>query len=386
MVAALRARQVEEPAHRRRRVWQPRAGGVDVCEKILQHDVASGGDVDVAGAGADDLKKFWHDLRRGVAARREIFPEQERARAGGERVERLHAVKIRGAKICAGGESVSPRLRIHRDRRVHRGELRVEDAAREAVAQAVEESEISSGANRQHAGHAARARGAGRRIKMKSRQVPIRRRCRRGIRADRDVAAAIDDLRAGHDRRHARESRIRALEKIRADRRRVRGEEAAVRLHAALHVHARADRAAERLERARVRDASTLLEIPQPVAFHHDARRVRDRARDRRDIHAERIRRLRRAQVQRAGEFSQRLRRRHRRGVQRRIGDRVHLRDRERDRRAALNVEHRTAAVIHVAIDLRARLQTHRAAFASGAELLGSDRERRAICESEVAG
>ena len=188
-----------------------------------------------------------------------------------------------------------------------------------------------------------------------------------------DVARPIDDLGARVDARHGRETGIGSGEKFAADRRGIGREETAVRCHAALD------------SRVDHRPAG-VGQIEEPVPFDHDARGILDRPRDRTDVHPGAGRRLRSAQVQRAGELAETLRRGDGGRTRRRIGDPIHRRDRKIDLRALLKIEDGAAGVIHYAIDLRARFQGDRSSLARGIEILSGHRERGSSREGEVPG
>ena len=203
--AGVEDRQVESAARQHRGIGDARARGVDRGELVEQFYVAPGGDVDLAGARADDLKTRGHRrARQGIDASREdiravIFPQQDGAEIRAETGERAHLMEIHGAEIRAGNHAVAVGLGVRREQRIGREQFRVVGARRETVAERVEENEIAARAQREHAGHAVwpEARGG---------KIPVARG-RGGQSAERQVPRRGRDARRADRRERTREQR-----------------------------------------------------------------------------------------------------------------------------------------------------------------------------------
>ena len=121
------------------------AGGVDGGKGIEQLQGAPGVDVDVAGAGSDDLEAVPDDGGgEGVVATRGgrgsgILAEANHAGIRAEIFEIAHFTRIDGAEIGSGGHAVGPRLGIGGQVRIVREEGRAPQVgtAGEAVADGI---------------------------------------------------------------------------------------------------------------------------------------------------------------------------------------------------------------------------------------------------------
>ncbi len=116
--------------------------------------MVGGGEVDVAGAGADDLKVVSDDCGgggvvasgdRGVTG---VFSEKDRTFVGGEFIAGTDSPEIGGEKIRSRDEAHIPRLQVGGEGGVvgEEGGQPEAGTAAEAVAQGVEKHEVAGGA------------------------------------------------------------------------------------------------------------------------------------------------------------------------------------------------------------------------------------------------
>ena len=372
------------------RIRQPDARRVDRRELVAQLHGLPRRDVDVAGAGADDLEA-------GAAIRRDVRGNADGARGesavpdggGGTRgrgvrhggiklpdVQRArirdHRMEVSRLQIRASGEAIGPRLRIGRERGLHLHQLREPHRGvtvrpgrgdgREPVAERVVENEVARGPQRQHSRRLLRP-------VAEAGEIPIRRAARLDIcgagggwicDAEGEVAGAVDDFDTGRDDQQARVERA-ATEQLGFHRRIARGDECRV-----VRIHQIAQRDVQRAEAGAIVNA---------IALDEHGRRTEHVAQDRVDVHVVPI--ARSAQMQRAGELAVE-------GARSRRGEIaghkfIHA---EIDRRAGLHVEHR-GEIRHTA-GRRAGFEPDFAALPRAAEELPMRRQHRPGFEDEA--
>ena len=330
------------------RLRHPRSGGVNRGELVEQLHVPARRDVDVAGTGPDHLEPARQsETRLGAGAqggaggdvRAAVFAEQQGARRGREPIQCENPAGIHRAQVRPGGKPVRPRLGVGGKQRVLVEQRGRERAGVEPVAEpAVDEHEVPRRPQGEHPGGALGS-------EPERGKIPVR--------AELEIACAMDDLRAGLDHENRRERRIGRQQAIGHGGVTRAGDPGRSQECVGVGSDGRLHRGVDR--------ARGPAQGEEPVTFHRHPGRRKNLAADGPHVHIRARRRLRRAQMQRAGELPSR-----------RVSSGRHGKI---ERGARLQIQER--AGIKTAVALRARLQPNAAALACRVKGLSGHAESR---------